>query len=376
MRAIPVIDGIKLPHPLIALQRDGLFFAQKQTPLVDHPPDRSRMKRYYLLSLVLVCVLAMVLWRQFRNGQEFSQSSFQAIASTSVGEPIQPIAIDSNLDERKVRLGEALFNDPQLSKDNSISCASCHGLTTGGVDRLSHSIGINGAVGSINAPTVFNSGANFKQFWDGRAETLEDQIDGPVQAAGEMGSSWPEVISKLSKSPDYVSSFEALYADGIQVRNIKDAIATFERSLSTPDSRFDQYLRGDSSALSDEEKQGYHIFKSYGCITCHQGINVGGNMFQTFGVMADYFADRGNITRADLGRFNVTEQEKDRYVFKVPSLRNVALTAPYFHDGTASDLQDAVRVMAKYQLGRQLSNEEVASLVSFLKTLSGKRAGE
>ncbi len=334
------------------------------------------MKRYYILSLVLVCVLVMVLWRQFRNDQELSPSSFQAIASTSVGEPIQPIAIDMNLDERKVRLGEALFNDPQLSKDNSISCASCHSLTTGGVDQRSYSIGINGAVGSINAPTVFNSGANFKQFWDGRAETLEDQIDGPIQAAGEMGSTWPEVIAKLSKSPDYVSSFEALYADGIQVRNIKDAIATFERSLSTPDSRFDQYLRGDGSALSDEERQGYQIFKSYGCVSCHQGINVGGNMFQTFGVMADYFADRGNITKADLGRFNVTGQEKDRYAFKVPSLRNVALTAPYFHDGTANNLQDAVKVMAKYQLGRQLSNDEVTSLVSFLKTLSGKRLGE
>ncbi|HEY6330919.1 MAG TPA: cytochrome-c peroxidase, partial [Blastocatellia bacterium] len=280
-----------------------------------------------------------------------------------------------HLDGAKVALGQMLFNDPRLSRDGTVSCSTCHALTTGGCDRRDTSIGINGQAGPINAPTVFNSGANFKQFWDGRAETLEDQIDGPVQAAREMGSTWPEVIANVSKSSVYVASFSALYGDGIQPRNVKDAIATFERSLITPDSRFDQYLRGDKEALDSQEKRGYEIFKSYGCISCHQGVNVGGNMFQTFGVMADYFADRGHITKADLGRYNVTGDENDRYVFKVPSLRNVELTAPYFHDGSAPTLESAVRVMGQYQLGRRLSEDEINGLVKFLKTLTGTYNG-
>lgn len=334
------------------------------------------MRLKWAISLVIICLLGVIVWQQTRSGRKVARSSFQTLASSSGREPIQPIPLEANEDVRKVQLGEALFNDTQLSKDNTVSCASCHNLRTGGVDRRARSIGVDGLEGSINSPTVYNSGANFKQFWDGRAETLEDQIEGPMHAANEMASSWPEVIRKLSKSPDYDSSFKLLYSDGIQARNIKDAISAFERSLSTPHSRFDQYLRGDQSAINDEEKHGYLIFKSHGCISCHQGVNVGGNMFQTFGVMADYFADRGKLTKEDLGRFNVTGQEKDRYVFKVPSLRNVELTAPYFHDGTAPTLEGAVKVMAKYQLGRQLSQEELSALVSFLKTLTGRQRGE
>jgi cytochrome c peroxidase len=287
-------------------------------------------------------------------------------------EPIAPIPLHADLNERKVALGQRLFQDPRLSHDNTIFCGSCHRLDLGGTDRRPRSIGIGGATGDVNAPTVFNSGFNFRQFWDGRAATLEDQVDGPVNNPKEMGSNWPEVISKLSQDPAYVAAFRELYSDGIQSAHIRDAIATYERSLITPNSRFDKFLRGDARALTPEERAGYSLFKSYGCVACHQGVNVGGNMFQKFGVLADYFADRGHITKADLGRFNVTGLERDRYRFKVPSLRNVALTAPYFHDGSAPTLADAVAIMAKYQLGRALPRADRDRIVAFLYTLTGE----
>ncbi len=191
-----------------------------------------------------------------------------------------------------------------------------------------------------------------------------------------MDSNWIDITNKLKLSPEYQAAFAELYAQGIQSATIKDAIATFERSLSTPNSRFDRFLQGDVQILSEQEKEGYRLFKSYGCASCHQGVGIGGNMFQRFGVMGDYFADRGKPTKADLGRFNVTGNEADRHLFKVPGLRNVALTAPYFHDGSTRSLEEAVMVMAKYQLGRQLSSEELHRIVSFLKTLSGEYKGE
>lgn len=291
------------------------------------------------------------------------------------GEPIQPIPTHLDLDPRTVALGERLFHEPRLSADDSVSCASCHSLELAGTDRRKLSVGIGGQLGDVNAPTVFNSAFNFKQFWDGRADTLEDQAAGPVHNPKEMGSDWTRVIAKLREDAEYVRGFEAIYEDGMTARNLQNAIATFERSLITPNSRFDLYLRGDATALNDEEKEGYRIFKSYGCVSCHQGTNVGGNMLETFGVMADYFGERGGTTKADLGRYNVTSREEDRHVFKVPSLRLAALTPPYFHDGSAKRLEDAVRTMAKYQLGRILSDQEVARIVAFLKTLPGEYKG-
>ena len=210
------------------------------------------------------------------------------------------------MDPAKAALGRSLFHEPLLSKDGSISCASCHDLREGGDDGRRVSIGIEGQAGTINAPTVFNVGLNFAQFWDGRARTLEQQVDEPVQSPIEMGSLWPEVVAKLAGHPDYPGHFQAIYPDGINRKNIKDALAQFMRSLITPNSRFDQWLRGDEAALSAEERHGYELFKSYGCVSCHQGANVGGNMFQVFGVLNEYFKRRGNITEADLGRYNVT----------------------------------------------------------------------
>lgn len=291
-------------------------------------------------------------------------------------EPIRPIPQTIKLDAKKVALGDKLFHDKRLSKDNTISCASCHPLERGGVDGGVGSTGINGVKGPINAPTVFNSGFNFRQFWDGRAGSLEEQAAGPIHNPKEMGSNWNEVIGKLSGDAALVAMFKDAYADGLQPKNVQDAIATFERSLITPNSRFDRYLRGDSAALKEDELRGYQLFKNYGCVACHQGVNVGGNMFQVFGVMGDYFAKRGGVKEADLGRFNVTKNEADRNMFKVPGLRNVALTAPYFHDGSAKTLNDAVDVMFKYQLGRVAPQQDKELIVKFLHTLTGEFRGQ
>ncbi len=331
---------------------------------------------YLIIFIVLLFSSAIGMW--WYQSQADLKAELEALEKrkiASINEPIQPIPLHIELDEEKVSLGEQLFNEPRFSSDNSVACVNCHHLEIGGVDRLPRSIGINGKEGPINAPTVFNSGFNFRQFWDGRAATLEEQIDEPIQTEHEMHSSWPEIISKLKEDEDYVGQFDGLYADGITSDNIKDAIATFERSLYTPNSRFDQFLQGESNAITADERKGYETFKEYGCINCHQGMNVGGNIYQKFGVVGDYFSDRGNITEMDLGRYNVTGNELDRHVFKVPSLRNVAITPPYFHDASAQTLEQAVATMGKYQLGRPLSDEDVTLIVGFLKTLTGEYKG-
>jgi cytochrome c peroxidase len=336
--------------------------------------DRIRLLGWS--AVILGCVTVSIVVLHFRAPVETPSKETAVPAIVTSNEPIQPIEPLSNLDPRKVELGRKLFHDPRLSHDNQLACANCHDLTTGGTDRKVRSIGINGAVGVINAPTVLNSGFNFSQFWDGGAGTLEKQIDGPLQSNIEMGSTWPEVIDKLKLSDEYVRDFHQIYGDEIQSDHVRDSIAEFERSLSTPNSRFDRYLRHETGALTSQEEEGYKLFKSFGCTSCHQGVNVGGNMYQKLGVMAPYFTDRGHITKADLGRFNVTGDPRDMYMFKVPSLRNVELTAPYFHDGSATTLADAVRMMAKYQLGRHLTDHEVESIVKFLKTLTGELNGK
>ncbi len=285
-------------------------------------------------------------------------------------EPLEALPAPVALDARMVALGRRLFHDKRLSADDSVACATCHDLAHGGDDGRVHSIGVKGQEGGINAPSVYNAALNFVQFWDGRAKTLEDQADGPVTNPMEMGARWDQVLPKLERDAGYRTEFSGLFSDGITSLNARRAIADFERTLVTRGSPFDRYLGGDQTALSSEAKAGYETFKSVGCIACHQGANIGGNMFQRFGVLGDYFKDRGRITDADYGRFNVTKNEADRFVFRVPSLRNVENTAPYFHDGSASTLTQAVQTMAKYQLGRHLADEQVSSIVAFLKSLS------
>jgi cytochrome c peroxidase len=336
---------------------------------------KNCLPRWLLGSIAVSIAIASVYlhsWTPVATGAEDSSD----IAPLQWTEPIQPIQALPNLDPRKIALGQKLFSDPELSHNNQISCATCHALAHSGADGRVRSDGIYGAVGVINAPTVFNSGFNFRQFWDGRAATLEAQIDGPIQSNIEMGSNWPEVVAKLSSSRDYVRAFRRIYRDGIRSGNVKDSIAEFERSLTTPNSRFDRYLRHDNNALTRGELEGYRVFKSFGCASCHQGVGVGGNLYQKMGVVVPYFVAGSQISRADRGRFNVTGDPRDLYMFKVPSLRNVELTAPYFHNGSAATLADAVRTMAKYQLGRPLDQQQVELIVAFLKTLTGERNGK
>ena len=299
-------------------------------------------------------------------------ASFAVSGEARAAEPIRPLPETVDTDPAKAALGRELFHDPRLSKDGTVSCASCHVLATGGSDGRRVSVGIEGKEGVINSPTVFNARFNFKQFWDGRAKNLEDQIDGPIQSPIEMGSLWPEVVAKLYQDERYPKLFEKSYSDGINRKNVKNAIAEFVASLVTPNSRFDQWLKGDDTALSAHEKQGYTLFKSYGCVSCHQGANVGGNMFQVFGVLNDYFKRRGNITEADLGRYNITGNIADRHSFKVPSLRLAAHTPPYLHDGNAATLRDAVDAMFEFQLGREAPDEDKDAIVAFIKTLAGE----
>lgn len=292
-----------------------------------------------------------------------------AMASGSE-EPLKPLPATPRHDPARVAIGRELFYDTRLSANGKAACSSCHNLALGGADNRARSIGFSGLQTAVNAPTVLNAALNFRQFWNGRADSLEAQIDAVVQNPVEMGSRWPDVVARLSGVEHYKKAFAAAYSDGITKQNIQDALASFERTLITPSSRFDSFLRGDPNAITDTEKRGYAMFKQYGCVACHQGVNVGGNMYQKFGVMGDYFADRGGQSDADLGRYLVTRDEADRHVFKVPSLRNVARTAPYFHDGSAKTLDQAVEVMFRYQLGRSASPQDKQAIVAFLGSLS------
>ena len=293
-------------------------------------------------------------------------------AETVLNEPILPIPQLEITFPKQVEIGRLLFNDVRLSKGAQLSCASCHSLKMGGADGQVVSTGVNSQKGSINSPSVFNSSLNFRQFWNGRADNLMEQVDGPIANPKEMDFSWQQAIEIIRQDPFYVEKFNQAYTDGLTILNMRKAIVSYEESLLTPNSRFDQYLRGNRAAITDDELDGYALFKQYGCVSCHQGVAVGGNLYQKFGVFGDYFTDRGNVTEVDLGRFLVTNKERDRFVFKVPSLRNVELTAPYFHDGSQEQLEGAVSQMMKYQLGRTSKENDVQLIVKFLKTLSGQ----
>ena len=287
------------------------------------------------------------------------------------GEPVRPIAEQLEYDEAKAELGRILYHDTRLSIDNTVSCASCHDLSTAGVDNKQYSEGVGGQLGGVNAPTVYNAVYNFVQFWDGRAATLALQAAGPPLNPVEMGcESFDQIIAKLSKDRALTRAFKAVYPDGWSEANITDAIAQFEHTLITPNSRFDRYLKGDAEAITAEELEGYNLFKKYNCATCHVGPILGGQSYELMGQYADYFAARGTeLTVEDNGRFKETSIERDRHRFKVPGLRNVALTAPYFHDGTEPELKEAVCKMGTYQVGVELEDEVEDKIVAFLKAI-------
>jgi cytochrome c peroxidase len=290
-------------------------------------------------------------------------------------EMVQPLPRSSEQDPAKVALGKRLYDDVRLSKDNTISCASCHALDKGGTDRQQFSTGVGGAKGGINAPTVYNSGLNFVQFWDGRAGSLEDQADGPPNNPIEMASNWPEIFAKLAEDADFMRQYLAVYPDSPQKEHVLEAIAVFERTLLTPNSKFDKYLMGDDAALTEDEKKGYQTFKEFGCGTCHVGKLMGGQSVERMGEQADYFGQRGNVQKPDLGRFNVTQKDADRHKFKTPTLRNIVTTAPYLHEGSTSDLRAVVQLMAKYQVGRTITDQQTGAIVAFLGTLTGEYEG-
>ncbi|MGE0630353.1 MAG: cytochrome-c peroxidase [Hyphomicrobiaceae bacterium] len=290
-------------------------------------------------------------------------------------EPITIVRPPEPGDPAKVSLGKRLFHDARLSGDGTAACTSCHDLNAGGDDDRDHSIGADGKPLAFNAPTIFNVSRNFRLNWRGEFRSIEEQNEAALLDPAVMNTNWSDLLSKLQSDPGYVRSFDSAYGSSPTRTSVLDALAAFQRSLVTVDARFDRYLRGERNALTAEELRGYELFKRYGCVACHQGANVGGNLFQKFGIFADPFAQRGRDDDSDLGRFIVTGLERDRHVFRVPSLRNVALTAPYFHDGRTGSLEDAIRIMARTQLGRELSEPDVDAIRRFLDTLTGEYQG-
>ncbi|MCI5130299.1 MAG: cytochrome-c peroxidase [Candidatus Electrothrix sp. EH2] len=285
-------------------------------------------------------------------------------------EPIQPVAPVKEINLAKAELGKKLFFDPRLSKSGFISCNSCHNLSMGGTDNLKTSIGHKWQKGPINAPTVLNASLNFVQFWDGRAETLKEQAGGPIANPGEMASSHELAVDVLESIPEYVIDFKQVFdTEKIDIDKVTSAIAEFEKTLVTPNSRFDQWLLGDKDALNAEEQAGYKLFKDSGCIACHYGVAIGGSSFQRMGVVEEYNSKSPDVE----GRKAVTGKDEDRFAFKVPTLRNVELTYPYFHDGEAETLTEAVDVMGRLQLGAKFTDEQNAQIVAFLKTLTGEQ---
>jgi len=282
-------------------------------------------------------------------------------------EPIQPIVPAQQVNLGMVELGKKLYFDPRLSKSGFISCNSCHNLSMGGTDNIKTSIGDKWQQGPINAPTVLNSSLNLAQFWDGRAADLKAQAGGPIANPGEMAFTHTLAIGVLESIPAYKREFKQVFAkDRIDIDQVTLAIAEFEKTLVTPNSRFDQWLLGRKDALTADELAGYNLFKTSGCVACHNGPAVGGNSFQKMGVVAPYKAS----SPAE-GRIAVTGKDADRFNFKVPTLRNVELTYPYFHDGAANTLPEAVDVMGKLQLGKTFTKDENGKIVAFLKTLTG-----
>jgi cytochrome c peroxidase len=295
-------------------------------------------------------------------------------------EPILPLPDRvTDVEPAKVTLGARLFADKRVSADNSVSCQSCHLPDFGGADPRRHSVSAFGKVRELNSPSIFNvryntSGLN----WTGRTKDLDTQISGSISNADTMAHDWGKVIEILAADPQLAAEFKAAYGEEpVSQKNAMHAIVSFEKSLVTP-SRFDDWLKGDDKAITAQEERGYQKFKAYGCTGCHGGINVGGNTFMKMGLTGDYFADRekkgrGAMVEVDKGRLLVTKKPEDTHVFRVPSLRNVALTAPYFHDGAVPTLDEAIQLMGSMQLGREIPPADRQDIAGFLRSLTGKQ---
>ncbi|WP_415396877.1 cytochrome-c peroxidase [Sulfurimonas sp. CS5] len=283
-------------------------------------------------------------------------------------EPISPIPTDIKVNLAKAKLGQKLFSDTILSKDNSTACISCHDIFKGGADANVVSSGFANKKGNIQSPTVLNSRYNFKQFWNGRARNLTQQADGPINNPAEHNMDAKTVENRINESLEYKKLFKLVYGTShISYAQILEAIVEFENALTTPNSRFDKFLR-DEIKLTKDEKEGYILFKQNGCITCHNGINIGGNSFQKMGTFLEYEVESNYPDRS-----KITNNPNHKNVFKVPTLRNINKTAPYFHDGSAKTLKEALTIMAKHNLGVKLKDKEVEKIIAFLKTLDGEK---
>lgn len=322
-----------------------------------------------LRSLALLAALALTVGVSAQdNLMTAAKARFKPIPTTPPALPGNPAT------PAKVELGAMLYFDPRLSASHAISCSSCHNIGLGGVDAQETSIGHGWQRGGRNAPTVLNAVFNTAQFWDGRAKDLEQQAGGPLVNPVEMASPPEHVVEQLAGIPGYVAAFKTAFpgeSQPVTLANGEKAIAAFEASLITPNAPFDKYLNGDASALTSTQKQGLQLFMDKGCATCHNGINIGGGMYSPFGVVENPGAEL--LPPGDKGRFTVTKSVSDEYVFKVPTLRNIALTAPYFHTGRSWDLRQAVAVMGVTQLGAQLTPGESEKVAVFLESLTGEQ---
>lgn len=287
-------------------------------------------------------------------------------------EPILPIIPDpTEQNPLKINLGKDLYRDPLFSLTHADSCNSCHNINRGGIDNLTRYIGIYNKMGSLNTPTIFNTHLNFRQFWNGRAKDLDAVIEDHLQDPTIFKNNWQTVLKRIEGSPQLMNEFNQAYGKKPGKAEVKDALINYIETLTTPRSRFDLYLQGDTKALSPRAIKGYNLFKSYGCITCHQGPNIGGNLYQRLGVYKDYYKDKKNIQKADYGLFLLTGVESDRYVFKVPSLRNITTTGPYLHDGSAKTLREVIQIMGVYQVGQVIPPYDVTLIMEFMESLTG-----
>ena len=291
-------------------------------------------------------------------------------------EPITPIPLTIDINPSRVELGRRLFEDKRLSIDGSMACQSCHFMDKGGADGEQFSKSIDGGFRKRNTPSIYNVGLKTLYGWYGISNSLENVSESIIKSKKGLATNWPTLISKVVQDPEYMRLFNANYADGVQPENVKNALAEYMRSLTTPNSRFDKYLRGNENALNEHEKEGYRLFKAYGCSSCHQGVAVGGNMVAPFNIFRNYLEKEKTLDQIEFGRFNKTKDERDKYVFRVPSLRNVELTAPYFHDGSTTRLESAVDVMGRYMLGRDIPVNHRKQIASFLITLTGEYQGK
>ena len=339
------------------------------------------MIRAMKLNLKITCAVVVILMTACKpklSTNDFSVDggidSLQ-ISASGIFQPLPKQADNASnpITPEKVALGKMLYYDTKLSMKGNNSCNSCHNLSTFGVDNKSFSIGDDGLPGGRNSPTVLNAALHATKFWDGRAKDVEEQAGMPIMNPVEMHMPSKALVEeRLKKEESYKKLFAAAFPNdknAVSYGNLEKAIGAFERTLMTP-SKFDEYLAGKANALTKEEKDGLDLFMKTGCTTCHAGVVLGGQMFQKFGIYGNYW-DLTKSAKVDSGRITVTKNASDLYVFKVPSLRNVEKTGPYFHDGSVADLNKAISIMAKSELNKTLSDNEVQSIASFLKTLTG-----